>query len=113
MERRGVAQTGGEGGVNGVPTPGRGIPVGGVGLACPHGHRLESSWPSLANTGAAVPAAGLGQILSETALWAWEPPGHGGPGEVSSGARSQEEVAVAARSVPEPTRACPSRGGPH
>ncbi|XP_043772063.1 LOW QUALITY PROTEIN: uncharacterized protein LOC122702551, partial [Cervus elaphus] len=91
--------------VSGGPTPGRGIPVGGVGLACLHGHCLESSWLSLANRGTAAPAAGLGQILSETAHWAWEPPGHGGPSEVSSGAHSQKEAAVAARSVPEPAPA--------
>lgn len=74
-----MAQAGGEGGLTGVPTPGRGIPVGGVGLACPQGHRLESSWPSLADTGTALPTAGLGQILSETARRAQEPAGARGP----------------------------------
>ena len=77
LEGRGVAQTGGEGGLSGFRTPGRGIPVGGVGLACPQGPGLESSWRSLADTVTALPTAGLGQILSGTAHWAQEPPGAG------------------------------------
>lgn len=100
-EGRGGAQAGGGETCARCPHPGSGIPAGGVRLACPQRRRLEYSWLTQGSL-----RLGLAEPLGDgTARWAQEPPAAGtAVGArvkfILSGAWSQEEEAVAARSVP-------------